>query len=879
MKAEISKLTGRIVKLRQEIENPGSTDLPCYLSASDLHGNHTRLREILATAERENIAHIFLVGDIYFGPGGWSLYRLLRPLVDSPDIARRVVPLWGNHELAFVAGMLGNDSQLKFFFGFGGQQLIQEMNAELLEAGRAAVSAGQRESPTTQDLAEIRANHELREMARWIQQTHRIFATDIYGTGYLHACPRITRNGRLEVQYQTRLGLEALRLMESDLAQVESAKHPVFSALLQTDISPLWGLFEITSAKQFDQAFHPLGIRQLVFGHRHRAHAINIAKVNRQIGIAVDFDEGLGGYLLVGPAGLVFHSFLEKNSQRTQEVQLTVTSGRLSAAQTHLRDVEEFLVRRLVEAEKAFFNSLSATSRKNRSEFAQLEELRRQGFSWIHRLYAEVYPYVKDLALGKEMFSVVFESCDEEAFRSLIHLLHEKTRELQSHGGDWYNEDYVKAKSLVQALLDALRDMPVRRLGLLDVSLRGTTSRINLMELYHTVMELQDPDLAVMAVGNLGALEFWAADQELRRAFFHDVRKVRVQAAQALASRGEVVYPLVKTLVRSPDNWVRFLALWTIGKIGESGHGIDKQAIKDIRAAISSESDWLIYTSGQEVLRKLGDPHVAELPPRTAIPNLTEEIVEILQNIVDSQQEPCRKTFQVYFITVVISSLVYRRGLVGLDLDELKIYVNHADYFPPHFRFYKSATRDEHRRWVGWRRLWIRGETFNRPDGPKIIELSKSAADEQPKAGPQTLVLYDHRRSNGRVQLPDLDAVIAEFGTGKAKDRVRDALLRDWQSFSHQQQQLIIRLHAAAAVKMLFDLPAEVFVTTDELRVLAALADSTPPELGPLPKPLLSLDPPAAGLLQSHVAGRNTVASPNWLDSIKYSVRVWLLDK
>ncbi len=879
MKEEISDLTGRIVKLHQEVQEPGSTDLPRYLAASDLHGNHFRLKEILAAAERERVAQVFLVGDIYFGTGGWSLYRMLRPLVDAPGTSRRIIPLWGNHELAFVAGMLGNDSQLQFFFGFGGREMIQEMNAELEEHGKAAVSAGDRESPTAADLAEMRSHSELREMALWIQKTHQIIAIDMYGTGYLHACPRITRNGRLELQYQTCLGLEALRLMESDLAQVETATHPVFSALLQTDISPLWGMFEISSAKQFDGAFHPLGIRQLVFGHRHRAHAINIARVNRQIGIAVDFEDGLGGYLLVGPDGLLFRSFQESHSQRTEETQLVVPAGQLTAAQTQLQDAEEFFVRRLVEVEKALFASLPAMSRLNRSEFKQLEWLRHQGFTWIHRLYAELYAHVKDLALRKEMFAVVVESCDEEAFKSLIHLLYEKTRELQGYGGDWYNEQYVQAKSLVQVLLTALRDMPLRRLGLLDVSLRGTTSRINLLELYHKIMELQDPDLALMAVGNLGALESWAADQELRRAFFHDVRKVRVKAAQVLANRGEVVYPLVKTLVRSPDNWVRFLAIWTIGKLGERGLGMDAQAIRDIRAAISLEADWLIYTSGKEVLRKLGDPHIVEMPDRTAIPNLTEEIVETLQSIVAAEQEPFRKSFKVYFITVVISSLVYRRGLVGLDLDELKIYVNSPDYFPPHYRFYKSATRDEQGRWLGWRRLWIRGETFNRPDGPEIIRLTKPDAEKDPPAGPQTIVLYDHRHSKGRVELPDLDAVMAKFGTGKAKDRVRDALLSDWQCFTREQQQLMIRLHAAAAVKMLFDLPPEVFVNEEELRVLGALAASPPAELPPIPKPLLTLEPSVDRLLQTRVAGRNTLASPNWLDAVKYAVRVWLLDE
>ena len=48
MKEELARLTGQLIKVRRELEQPGSTDLPRYVAASDLHGNASRLAEILA---------------------------------------------------------------------------------------------------------------------------------------------------------------------------------------------------------------------------------------------------------------------------------------------------------------------------------------------------------------------------------------------------------------------------------------------------------------------------------------------------------------------------------------------------------------------------------------------------------------------------------------------------------------------------------------------------------------------------------------------------------------------------------------------------------------------------------------------------------------
>src|SRR5687767_14414718 len=133
---------------------------------------------------------------------------------------------------------------------------------------------------------------------------------------------------------------------------------------------------------------------------------------------------------------------------------------------------------------------------------------------------------------------------------------------------------------------------------------------------------------------------------------------------------------------------------------------------------------------GKELLRKLGDPKVDALPDKPEIPNLTGAIVATLQEVVDSEKEPFRKAFKVYFITVELSSLVYRRGLIGLDIDDLKLYVNNTDYFPPYYRDYKSGDWDIAGVWRGWRRLWIRGETANVADGPRIVALPANQRHE-----------------------------------------------------------------------------------------------------------------------------------------------------
>ena len=48
----------------------------------------------------------------------------------------KAIPFWGNHEMAFVHGMLGSDRALKFFLSFGGAELIQGLNVDLQKENR-----------------------------------------------------------------------------------------------------------------------------------------------------------------------------------------------------------------------------------------------------------------------------------------------------------------------------------------------------------------------------------------------------------------------------------------------------------------------------------------------------------------------------------------------------------------------------------------------------------------------------------------------------------------------------------------------------------------------------------------------------------------------
>jgi hypothetical protein len=288
---------------------------------------------------------------------------------------------------------------------------------------------------------------------------------------------------------------------------------------------------------------------------------------------------------------------------------------------------------------------------------------------------------------------------------------------------------------------------------------------------------------------------------------------------------------------------------------------------------LSHESDGFLYMMGKEFLRKLNDLNVDSFPDKSEIPNLSDAVVATLQEIVDSEKEPFRKAFKVYFITIELSSLVYRRGLIGLDIDDLKIAVNNADYFPPYFRHYKSGDRDLHGVWRGWRKLWIRGETANVPDGPQLIQLDAAHAQKPPQ-GPRTIVLYDYRSSNGIVALPDLDTIIERHGLGKIKDRIRHHLLQQWNvSFSSEEQALLSRIHAAALVKMLFDLPAEIFVTPSEWNALVALSQKTFGTDSQKFRPVLKLSATEPGPRRRR-SRHHSIAYPQWLDVPKYCVSV-----
>jgi hypothetical protein len=120
-----------------------------------------------------------------------------------------------------------------------------------------------------------------------------------------------------------------------------------------------------------------------------------------------------------------------------------------------------------------------------------------------------------------------------------------------------------------------------------------------------------------------------------------------------------------------------------------------------------------------------------------------------------------------------------------------------------------------------------------------------------------------------------LERVIEQYGLGKVKDRVRHAMLEHWASaFSDEERGLLSRLHAAALMKMLFDLPAEIYVTGDDKSTLHSLSEKqlTADHSKPRHVVKLQLNESGVSLLRTEI-GRWT-AHPQWLDVPKYSVRV-----
>ena len=158
-----TELTQRIITVHQEAVRPGSTDLPTYLAASDIHGNHHRLREILRTAKQEGVARVYLVGDIYSGAGGWGLYRMLRPLVDSgrsfselTASLRKLPQLMVNVETQGEAGLVARCNQV--------QRAVCDQAEVLKDRGRVLVRPSGTE-PVVRVMVEGEDESEVRAIA------------------------------------------------------------------------------------------------------------------------------------------------------------------------------------------------------------------------------------------------------------------------------------------------------------------------------------------------------------------------------------------------------------------------------------------------------------------------------------------------------------------------------------------------------------------------------------------------------------------------------------------------------------------------------------------------------------------------------------------
>ena len=76
---------------------------------------------------------------------------------------------------------------------------------------------------------------------------------------------------------------------------------------------------------------------------------------------------------------------------------------------------------------------------------------------------------------------------------------------------------------------------------------------------------------------------------------------------------------------------------------------------------------------------------------------------------------------------------------------------------------------------------------------------------------------------------------------------------------------MISRIHASAVVKMLFDLPAEIYVDAKESAILERLSEAQVDAQAPELRTFLTLRP---------TSQRAAEAQLNWIDAQKYAVRV-----
>ncbi|MDD5195489.1 MAG: chemotaxis protein CheB, partial [Candidatus Omnitrophica bacterium] len=885
LRAEISALEDSLAAIYKEINFPGSTTLPKYVAVSDIHGNQRRLRDIIRQADRHAAEKIILVGDIYSGKGGWEIYRTIKPLVEQG----RLVPLLGNNDLFFLRGMLGDDYSLELFMAFGGRAFLDEFNAQNASGAKAPM-----------DLAAIRACPELREMRAWIQGTHEILYLDFYGTAYLHSFPQFYSSGKPLLFYKGKAGPDALYQVAADLKEAARHDDPALRMLSQTRASPVWSNGVLRETADFDDAFRRYGICRIVHGHKHKTRPVNMRNLNRQFGIAVDFDKGRGGYLLIGPAGMKFYHYLSAENDDCQEIELMQPEAGRTTAQTFLEQSRDMLLEQLAVRETKLFEFLERLPYEMQAESDRLEKLRSSGSPWVAPIYRKLYWPLRDSPISRRMFYYAMEPLDREVLEFCLRSLKDMTQRMfeaseNSQEKDFDHIRYKNERGIANGFLIQARDKLHKKREFYDaVMANGETVRHAVMSLCQRIIRHPDPAFVIHAMRNLAEINSEESIGLLCGMLSHPSKRIRDEVLRILPRRAAFVLPIMAESLKSKVLRARFLAYWMVFKIDDSGTpDIREKAKSLIVQSLAVEDDWLISMAAKEWLRKQG--YAEGLSASYEIPRLTDSVLEQLQAIVDSQKDPFREKLKIYFITLQLSSVVRRQALIGMDLDDLKIYLNSEAYFPRQYLDYRLCSCDQLGNPQGWGTLWIRPEaTDAQHSGPALLKWQDPA--KAPVIGDKTFVLYDHRTSDGKVALPGKEQIARILGVnhkGKPKDVTREMFLRYWSGeilgnprelaqmrglnfdskfeFNNDEKAVLCRLHAASVVKMIFGLDVPVYLKAGEWKCLARLSRENYPDINKKPQRFIKIE-------KAKEKG-SFAAYLGWVNARQYPVTVYIIGR
>lgn len=226
---EVTDGINRLIQLLTLFTISDEASVSNTLVIPDLHGNMSKLDNALARVTDRTQEIVFLGDYMDRGPDGLKVIRKVMELCEE----RRVIPLMGNHDLMFIAAMMGDHWGFQKWLENGGLDVLQESGyqgitelKEFVRNGVAGMQMGVYQTTHANEYELLRQavmqDENLMEIANWMKQNLMLYYIGRNGVFYVHGGMPMDEGANITLEYTADNGihyekLAALAKLEEDM--------------------------------------------------------------------------------------------------------------------------------------------------------------------------------------------------------------------------------------------------------------------------------------------------------------------------------------------------------------------------------------------------------------------------------------------------------------------------------------------------------------------------------------------------------------------------------------------------------------------------------------------------------------------------------------